>query len=289
MEAPEGFREGLAAFEAHQVAQGYAAPTIVNQVRDAIGLARFLRSQGAESWSAFTPELAREYQIELLDRPWIVRTRILTLVRRVGEFLVQEGVLLTNPATGLKKTPVEMTTPIEPLDAEEVRAILCAPDVTTRIGMRDHAILHLIYETAVNFTDACKWTLDDLTSDLTGIMAHGVVVIRVVRLSEETQASLRRYLDHARPHLARFDPEQRALFVSPQGKPLGPQGARIVWKLMMARHLKRSRVLKSVRCHSLRWARIVALADQGLPREELVKLAGYESSALARVLKRAGR
>lgn len=283
------FEEGIEAFQDFYLRQGYSPTTLQVMVTYARILARYLKTQGVSSWAGFTAEHARNYQIELLDRPTKASVLRLRAVRRVGEFLVREAILFHDPREGLKKMTTELYSSVEPLTTEEVMAILGACDLESRLGIRDHALFSLMWEGCVTFLQATGVALDDLGADFRSLRIYGKAVVREVALSEAARESLVRYIEEVRGRLIRFQSDETIVFVTAFGKRFAMSKTSHMWPRLIGPYLKKARILKNVSVHAFKWARIKALLDQGLAEQEILALAGCRRTTLELFMRRIHR
>ena len=134
-------------------------------------------------------------------------------------WLVRERYLLYNPAADLElpKKPVRL--PVDTFSLDEVEQILATPCVAEPLGLRDRALLELLYSTGLRRAEVAALDVFDVQFD------RGCVTVRagkgkkdrVVPIGERGLAWVRRYLDHVRPQLLPR-PEEWALFLTADGE-----------------------------------------------------------------------
>lgn len=131
------------------------------------------------------------------------RKQWLTVIRGFFAWLHRRGRLIYNPAESVALPKVERRLP-HLLNESEVARLIETPDVETVIGLRDRALLEVLYATGLRHGEACRLNLYD--ADL---RARRVIVRagkgnkdRVVPLTENAVHWLHRYLSAARPDLA---------------------------------------------------------------------------------------
>lgn len=263
-------QEGIEAFKLFYLRQGYSLKTIETYVPFVKNLSHFLEKRGIDSWSQFTPALARIYKLECQDLPSKAR---LGSLRRMGDFLLSEGIVSQNPSLGLKADT-------EILTKEEVERITGACDLTSRLGIRDHALFELLYYGAMSFEEGIKLKTQDLKDSSITISRTSFHLL--IPLPESTTASLERYLRVVRPHFLRLYTDSPYLFLTVSGDPLSPRS----WGKISGKYLKESGVQKSLYPHSSKWARLKELLRSGVDREELKVLSGYRSESSFRSLLR---
>ncbi len=152
--------------------------------------------------------------------------RKLSAIRTLFKFLVQEGLLETNPVEDLESPKVAKKLP-EILSLKEMEHLLEQPDLQTPLGIRDRAMLEMLYATGMR------------VSELTGLPTHqvnlegGYVLLygkgskeRIVPLGGEAMNWVTLYLGKARGILAKRK-ESPILFINRSGRGMSRQG---FWK-----------------------------------------------------------
>jgi integrase/recombinase XerD len=132
------------------------------------------------------------------------QSRHLIEARSFFKWLGQNNHILANPAADLVLPRGEKRLPKHILTAAEAERVLSLPDVDTPLGLRDRAILEMLYSTGMRRMEVVGLKLHDLDEE------RGTVMIRqgkgkkdrMIPMGERAFAWVRRYIDHARPRLA---------------------------------------------------------------------------------------
>ncbi|MBI6545891.1 MAG: tyrosine recombinase [Cyanobacteria bacterium NC_groundwater_1444_Ag_S-0.65um_54_12] len=220
------------------------------------------------------------------------RARKLAAVRAFYRYLARERVLKKDPTKGVLTPKLGHRLP-RFLDREEVRALLAAPDVRTPQGLRDRALLELLYATGLRVAELAAIKLSDVTelrSDESGLAE---IIIegkgrkqRVVLLDSSTLAILERYLQDGRPILA-----ARAGNNGRDGSPdtfllLNPGGHRLTVRSiqrLIARHALAAGILKEVTPHVLRHSFATHLLEGGADLRAVQELLGHSSLSTTQI------
>lgn len=118
-------------------------------------------------------------------------------------YLFKEGLTLSDPSAALEKPKQRKALPRGILDARQVLALLSAPDVKTALGLRDRAILELLYATGIRNAEAITLRLEDLSLESRQIIVKGKGgKERALPVGRITQTWLLEYLQTVRPKLA---------------------------------------------------------------------------------------
>lgn len=131
-------------------------------------------------------------------------------IRAWFKWLARENHILSNPASELELPRPEKRMPALVLTAEEAEAIMAMPDVGEPLGLRDRAMLELLYATAIRRSELVDLKLYDLDQSRAMLMVRKGNKDRVVPLGERATAWLAAYRDRVRPGLvAGRDPGNR--------------------------------------------------------------------------------
>ena len=254
-----------------RVERGLAAHTLAAYRRDLADFAAFLRRRGLEP-GGITRGVLRAYLHDLQQRGRAPSTlaRRLAALRGFCRYLHEEGHLPADPAEGMSSPRPGRRLP-RVLAVEEVERVLEEPDPHTPAGLRDRALLELLYATGLRVSELVGLNLDDLLLD------HGLVRCRgkggkerVVPVAAPAVAALRAYLRQGRPVLARR-PGERALFLNRRGGRLSRQA---VWKLIRAA-ARQAGLRRPVSPHTLRHSFATHLLAGGADLRSVQELLGH--------------
>lgn len=187
------------------------------------------------------------------------------------KWLARENHILYNPASELDLPKLPKHLPRAILSVQEVEAILCEADPATPYGLRDRAMLELLYSTGIRRMEVAGLALYDVdaTRRLLFVREGKGGKDRVVPIGERALAWLDRYLTEARPQLIAVEIE--ALFVTDYGEPVSPE--------FVAHHVKRymdfAGIKKPGATHLLRHAMATHMLEAGADVRVLQALLGH--------------
>jgi integrase/recombinase XerD len=144
------------------------------------------------------------------------------------KFLLREGHVATDPTALLERPKVGRPLP-KVLSQQEVENILQQPDLSTAFGLRDRAILELLYATGIRETELIELKLGNLNA-----AAEFLTVIgkggreRIVPVGAYAINAVHEYIVKGRPQLCK-DITERTLFLNPYGKGMSRMG---LWKII---------------------------------------------------------
>lgn len=198
--------------------------------------------------------------------------RKLASIRAFFAFLRERGQVEKNPAAGIKSPQIEKKE-IEYLSIEEVEALLALPDGTAK-GVRDRALLELLYAAGLRVSEAAAANVEDVNLRIGFIMCsgeHGKA--RVIPLGRPAKAALEAYIYEGRGKLLREKDGETALFINYNGQRLTRQG---IWKIMRE-YAARAGMENKITPQILRNSFAVHMIQNGADLKSLQELLGHEN------------
>ncbi len=202
------------------------------------------------------------------------QARRLSALRTFFDHLVEQGVLEASPADGLENPRLPKRLP-HVLSLEEVERLIDAGDPATPLGLRDRAIVEVLYGTGVRVSELCGMTLQDLDLHRLLIRVTGKgSKERLVPYGVATRDVLGEWLEGGRPPIVvKARQHTDRVFVNARGARISRVG---VWKI-----LKRAQVLagvtKEVSPHKLRHSFATHLLQHGADLRTVQLLLGHEN------------
>ena len=247
--------ESLAEFVRHlKVERGLSENTIAAYRRDVGRFCEFLDNAGCTRVEEVNEDLVREYlEMRISEGDDAIKSRSLARnlvsLRQWMAFMVGDGVLEASPCEHIDLPKFLQKDPVYLNDAE-VTALIGAPDCTQPEGLRDRAMIELLYATGLRVSELVGVCLRDLDLDNGCITAHGKgAKDRVIPMGEYAHLWIQRYLDEARGALlAHSGSDTPVLFVTRRGCGMTRQG---FWKLLKHYALAAG-ITKALSPHKLR-------------------------------------
>jgi integrase/recombinase XerD len=197
--------------------------------------------------------------------------RLVAAVRSFYRFLRLTGRVARNPAEDVRAPRLLSTLP-RSLAPEDVEALLCAPDVSSPKGLRDRALIELLYATGLRVSELVGLRLADIR------LAQGYLQCqgkggkqRIVPLGDEATAWVTRYLTEGRPALTR-QRESPWVFLNARG---GRRLSRLgFWKLLKA-YGRQAGVRAHLSPHVLRHSFATHLLERGADLRAIQAMLGH--------------
>lgn len=134
-------------------------------------------------------------------------------------WMTRQNHILHNPASELELPRLGRALPKNIFSAQEVERIMQGCDLSDPIGLRDRAILEVLYSTGIRRLETVQLKLYDLSLDRGLILVHGKgKKDRYTPIGERAIAWLEKYVREARPQLA-VEPDDMTVFLTAQGEP----------------------------------------------------------------------
>jgi integrase/recombinase XerD len=254
------------------VERGLARNTIASYGRDLAKLAAFCESRGVLDVTSIDRRLLEDFLLHLSETGLVSRSiaRHLSAVRGFMKFLVEDRVREDDPSARLKtpKTPRKLP---GVLRRDEVEALIAAPGVDGPRGLRDTAMLELLYSSGLRVTELCEAELNALRRDPPVLLVRGKgEKERLIPVGGEAMAAISAWLEHGRPQVLRGR-RSSFLFPSRTSRPLTRQG---VWK-SIRRYALEAGITTKLSPHTLRHSFATHLLEGGADLRSIQAMLGH--------------
>ncbi len=254
------------------VEKGLSQNTLEAYSRDLIQYFRFLDKQGITNLLQTQADTLYEYLGTLRTRKLSGRTqaRILSALRSFYRFLQEESLRKDNPTLPLQGPKPRRTLP-HTLSELEVETLIHQPKTESPRGLRDAAMLEVLYATGLRVSELISLTLDQLELE-----AHLIRTIgkgskeRLVPIGKAATRCLTEYLDKGRPPLLKY-PMAPYVFLNNRGGRLSRQG---FWKIL-GQYGRQAGILKKISPHTLRHTFATHLLEGGADLRSIQTMLGH--------------
>lgn len=204
--------------------------------------------------------------------------RHLVSLRQFFRYLVGERIIVNDPVEEVESWRPEKRLP-RYLHEEEVRRLLDQPNTTTLEGLRDLAMLELLYATGLRVSELVALSLNDINLDRNFVRTIGKgKKERFIPLGDYASEALRRYLSEARGALLRGRSSPHC-FVSRRGRLLSRQG---FWKRLKA-YARQAGLSPEVSPHHLRHSFATHLLEHGADLRTVQEMLGHANIATTEI------
>jgi integrase/recombinase XerD len=265
----------IAEYKNHLKVRGYAQSTVACYSRGIDLFGQYLQSREITDLRAVNKQIIFDYQAKIMERPIAQESKALEIrpVKRLFEYLMDNNHLLINPAESIVETNRTNRKIGSTLTVAEMQKLLNAPNLSLRTGIRDKAVLELLYCTAIRKNELLNLEVyhADLKDQVLYVRKAKGRKQRVVPLGNNATKYLKEYLEKIRPHYAKKNPKERKLFLSNAGLPLtGGALQCLIRTQRIAAGIK-----KPVSAHAFRRSCATHLIQQGADVRYVQKLLGH--------------
>ncbi len=276
---PSEHTRWIDAFLDHLLVQkNYSRHTIEAYLNDLRQLVHYLEEHvpafKRKGWGAVTYEDLRGFQAYLVDQEYADTSvaRKLASIRTLFQYLLLEGVIERDPSRGLEGPKVSRPLP-KAISPEEIERLLEAPtQVEGPVGLRDQAILELLYATGMRVGELASLRVDDVDLERNVVRCRGKGnKEREIPIHEIAAQKLFTYIQEGRPRLLNSKKPTPFLFLNFRGTPLTRQG---IW-LIIKKYAKIAGIQVKVTPHVLRHSVATHLLRNGANLREVQELLGH--------------
>ena len=204
--------------------------------------------------------------------------RTLSAVRSFHRFLLREGVTERDPAASVAQPRLPRSLP-RPLPVDDVRRLLEAPEESSPTGLRDRAILELLYGSGLRISELTGMDVDDLDLEEGSLRVLGKGgKEREVPLGSFAHDALEAYLTRGRSALA-TGVSRGALFLNARGGRLSRQSC----ARLLGRYVRLAGIDRRVTLHTLRHSFATHLLEGGADVRVVQELLGHASVATTQI------
>ena len=205
--------------------------------------------------------------------------RHISSIRSFHQFLLREKVTTTDPTVHLEMPQVEQKLP-RVLSIEEIDALIATPDRSKPQGVRDIAMLELLYASGMRISELIELNIEDihLTMGFVRVFGKGRKE-RIIPLGKGALNAISKYLERARYELQGKYPKTDALFISHRGKRLTRQGC---WKIIKE-YAQKARINKELTPHVFRHSFATHLIENGADLRAVQEMLGHADIATTQI------
>lgn len=245
--------------------------TELSYQRDLMKMMRFLRTQKVEKSKDVTETNLNSYILDLEKKGMAAATvsRNIASMKAFYLYMLKNGEVATDPAEHLKAPKVEKKVP-DVLSVAEMERLLEQPGTRTAKGLRDRAMLELLYATGIRVTELISLHLEDVNWKLDYIICRDRNKERIIPFGAKARKALDQYIQSARAELV-GGKECEMLFPNCSGESMSRQG---FWKLLK-QYVKQAGIQMEITPHTLRHSFAAHLVDNGADLHMVQEMLGH--------------
>ena len=254
------------------VERGLAENTRLAYRTDLAQLSEFLRRRGIHHLNGAQRQDITEYLLHRRKGGLSARSlsRHLAAIRTFCRFLCREKLLAIDVTQTIDSPKLWRTLP-HTLDYQEVERLLDAPDINSKLGLRDKAMLEFMYATGLRVSEVANIKLGDINFDAGFLRSVGKGnKERIVPVGKQAVEWMQRYIHEARGSFAKAD-SVGEVFLSTRGKPLS---RKTIW-VLIKKYARRAGITKNITPHTLRHSFASHLLDNGGDLRVIQEMLGH--------------
>jgi integrase/recombinase XerD len=255
------------------VEKGLSQNTLESYERDLTQYIDFIEKSGIASLQETRKINIQNYLLQLkkLGRASSSVTRSMVSIRSFYQFLVRERLLEFDPSLNMESPKLVKRLP-KVLSIQEVEILLEAPETTNPFGMRDKAMLELLYATGMRVSELISLNAGHVNLGMGFVRCIGKgSKERIIPLGRIAAKWLHDYTHVMRHQLLREAKADDALFINHLGTRLTRQG---FWKIIK-KYGREARILKEITPHTLRHSFATHLLDNGADLRAVQEMLGH--------------
>jgi integrase/recombinase XerD len=270
--------------------EGTNQNTIVAYRNDLNQACAYLTQQSVEDWQQVTQGHITAYLLEMRDklnyRPTTVARKLASL-KTFFRHLRASGTISVDPLEEMNAPRIQKEPP-RILSDEQVADLFRQVATDAPAGIRDLAMLHLLYATGMRVSELVALNLEHIDLEQATVVCAGRNGRnrrqRVLPLPAPAREQINNYLQHARPRLIQHHPGEQALFVNHHGERLTRQG---FW--LIIKGYARQANITDITPHMLRHSFAILMLQNGMELRSVQELLGHAHIATTQVYSQLAR
>ena len=253
--------------------------TVESYTRDVTQYITYLINSGVTDLAGTTKTTVLSYMLDLKNKGRASSTlsRTLASIRSFYVFLINDGLVTKNPTDSLATPKIEKKPP-KVLSNDDVDKLLSQPKLTDNKGIRDKAMLELLYATGIRVSELINLNIDDINLNMGYIKCANSKGERVIPVGYKAITALTLYIETARNEMV-SDINENALFVNCSGGRISRQG---FWKIIKL-YQNMSGIEEEITPHSLRHSFAAHLIENGADLMSLKTMMGHTDISSTKV------
>ncbi|MGM0651655.1 MAG: site-specific tyrosine recombinase XerD [Bacillota bacterium] len=262
------------------VEKGLSSNTLDSYQRDINKFIEYLNQQNVDKSELIDREKLNSFIFTLKQKGYASSTisRCIASIRSFFNFLLQEGIITDNPAIHLNSPKIEKKLP-RVLSTQEVDQLLSQPKKSNNNGLRDKAMLELLYATGIRVSELVSLDINDFEPQVGFLRCRGKgMKERIVPVGSVAIDLVNEYLDTSRVSLPKSNSEP-ALFINNHGKRMSRQG---FWKILK-KYARQSKINGEITPHTLRHSFATHLLENGADLRSVQEMLGHSDISTTQI------
>lgn len=256
-----------------EVERNYSSYTVYYYERDIIEFSSFMTRESIITYGEVEYQDIRIYLTDLYNQRLARKTvaRKISSLRSFYKFLLRETLVMNNPFINVSLPKAESYLPTF-LYSEELEKLFNVNDISTPLGMRNQALLELLYATGIRVSECCNITMSDLDFSIGTVLVYGKrSKERYIPFGSFAEDALLKYINNGRKALMDKHIPTDFLFLNHRGTPLTTRGVRTILNSLV----KKASVNIHLSPHMLRHTFATHMLNEGADLRSVQELLGH--------------
>lgn len=260
-------------------ARGSSANTVASYKRDLNKLINFLERNGVNEVSRVTQTQLNAFLMdaEAKGRAASTISRYVASIHGFFNYSYKRGIIENDPSERITSPKLDKKIP-EVLTPSEIDLLLDQPKSGDKKGLRDKAMLELLYATGIRVSELINLKSEDINIPMGYIRCSDKKKERIIPIGNHAKDALNQYVNHARIGMLK-DPREKTLFVSCQGQSMSRQG---FWKIIKM-YATKANIQKAITPHMLRHSFASHLVENGADLKSVQEMLGHSDISTTQI------
>lgn len=248
-----------------------SANTIESYLRDINQFSSYCTTSNINDTAKVDSSVLQKYleYLSVIGKSDATKSRIVASLRSYYRVLLSKAVVDSNPVDSIKVKKAERKLP-GVLDSNEIVLLLSQPDITDYKGIRDKAMLELLYATGIKVSELIDLRVTDVNLQIGILHLHNDKKERIIPIYPAAVKSIADYLVNVRPAIVLDNSEDR-LFTNMTGANMSRQG---FWKIIK-HYAETAGIKKDITPHTLRHSFAAHLLENGAKLSDIKEMLGH--------------
>lgn len=263
--------------------KGLSKHTIDAYRVDLLQFSNFIKKGGHLEWASVRSKELNQWMQKLGAQSLSAQTqsRKFTSIRTFAKFLFREG-LLSSDFSELSQRPKLKQTLPDTLSLEQINALLAAAHTNSELGLRNYAIIELMYSGGLRVSELCQLKLEQIHLEEGFIRLFGKgSKERIVPLGAKAKLAIEQYAVRSRPSLIN-EQSDSSLFLSRLGRAIS---RKTIWT-MIKWTAEKAQIKSNIKPHSLRHSFATHLLEGGADLRSIQDLLGHSDISTTQIYTR---
>lgn len=196
-------------------------------------------------------------------------SRNIASIRALYHYMIRTGKMQEDPSETLKSPKLEKKMP-EILSVEEVDRLLKQPNLNTPKGIRDNAMMELMYATGMRVSELIHLQITDINLQMGYVICHDSEKERIIPIGNVSRNAILQYMEHSRGFFVK-NKKESSLFTNCSGKSMSRQG---FWKVLKG-YAVDAGIHRDITPHTLRHSFAVHMLQNGADVKSVQEMLGH--------------